>query len=174
MKYINKADFFERTNKEWGKLWSLIDTFSDEQMKKIPSQRTGSMEKSGDAWSANDILMHLHEWHNMAYGWYEQGLKNDLVVMPAQGYKWNELPALNKKIYESYKNISVEQAKEMVRLSHLKLIELVQSLSEKQFLEPGQYKWTTKYSLSTYLAGTLGAHYKWAHDTIKKNIKRIN
>jgi hypothetical protein len=172
MKYKNKADFFERTNEEWSKLQSLIDDLTDDQIKKVPSQRTGSMEKSGDSWSAKDILMHLYEWHNMAYGWYEQGLKNDKVIMPAPGYKWSELPALNKKIYDTYKDTSVEQSKKKVKATHLKLINLIKSLSEEQFLEPGQYKWTTKYSLSTYLAGTLGAHYKWAHDTIKKNIKK--
>lgn len=172
MKYKNKKEFFERTENEWNKLWELVDDFTDEQLKKRPSQRTGSMVKSGDSWNTVDMLMHLHEWHNMSYGWYKQGLKKEKVDMPKEGYKWSEIPALNKEIFLKYKNTSPKTAKKKVRSTHAKLLNLIKSLSEKQFLRSGQYEWTGENSVSTYLAPSLGGHYKWAHDTIKKSIKK--
>ena len=172
MKYASKAEFFERTNKEWSKLCVLIDSLNDADFVKHPEQRIGSMAKSTNTWSAKDILFHLHEWQNMAYGWYLEGLEKDEVTMPAKGYKWNQLPALNEHIYQQYKNESIVNSKNKLKVTHEKMFKLIESLDEKQFLESGYYKWTGKYSLSTYLASTLGAHYKWAHDTIKKGIKK--
>lgn len=164
MKFKNKEELIKKFESDWEKLWKLLDTFTDEDMVQAPKKRTGSMEKSGDAWSPKDILAHLHEWHNMPLRWYKEGLSGT-PEMPAKGYNWRQIPELNREIYKKYKDISLPEAKKLVKASHEKFLKLMKSLSEKELLEPGCFEWTKKLSLSSYLG--IG-HYKWAYITIKQ------
>ena len=50
-------------------------------------------------WSVKDILAHLVDWEQRLAGWYEAGLRGDAPHLPAPGFNWGQLPALNQQGY---------------------------------------------------------------------------
>ena len=123
-------------------------------------------------WSAKDVLAHLYEWQQMFFGWYETGLRGDTPVTPAEGFKWNQLPALNRKIYDKYHEIPFDQAMELLRESHQKMMALIVSLSHEQIFSPGYFPWTKASSLMSYIRPNTGNHYRWARTGMRKGLKK--
>ncbi len=170
MRFASKQDFLQTIDKEWTKLSDYLEKITDEEMLLLPLERSGSMARSGDDWSAKDVLAHLHEWHNMTLAWYESGLHGQPDI-PAKGYTWKTAPALNHEIYKKYKDYDLEEIRRLFTKTHKKTREIVEILSEAELLTPGQYQWTGKLPLASYFAGSTLSHYRWAFTTIKKIIK---
>ena len=61
-------------------------------------------------WSVKDVLAHLSEWEQMCLGWYQAGLRDEIPMVPAVGFKWNQTPQLNQHIYETYRDWPLTKA----------------------------------------------------------------
>jgi hypothetical protein len=120
-------------------------------------------------WSAKDVIAHLYEWQQMFFRWYEAGLRGETPAVPAAGYKWSQLPALNQKIYETYRDYPWADLLADFRASHAKTLALVESLSDETIITPGLYPWMNKNSLIAYLASTTSSHYDWARSGLRKS-----
>jgi len=123
-------------------------------------------------WSVKDVLAHLYEWQQMFFGWYETGLRGETPLTPAEGFKWNQLPALNRKIYEKHRETPLDQAMEFLRESHQKMMTLIESLSHEEIFTPGYFPWTKTGSLMSYIRANAGNHYRWARTGMRKGLKK--
>lgn len=123
-------------------------------------------------WSVKDVLAHLYEWQQMFFRWYGTGLRGETPVTPAEGFKWNQLPALNQQIYEKYREIPLDQAMELFRESHQKMMALIESLSHEQIFTPGFFPWTKASPLVSYIHPNTGSHYRWARTGLRKGFKK--
>ncbi len=159
---LNKTQLLESIQKEYTALEKFLAPLTAEQM---------AFSSAPGAWAVKDILAHLHEWQQMFFRWYEAGLRGEMPEVPAPGYKWNQLPALNQSIYEKYRSLSPEQALAMFRESHHKTIEFIKSLPEADLTMPGLYKWMNQNTLMAYLNANTAAHYVWALKDAKKALK---
>ncbi len=155
---LNKTQLLEVAQKQYQKLETYLSSLSPEQM----------AAKNAPQKSVKDILMHLYEWQQMFFVWYETGLRGENPAVPAPGYKWSQLPALNQAIYEKYEHLSIEDALVMFRTSHAKSIQFIESLSDSELTTPGLYPWMNHNKLVAYLNSTTGSHYIWAMKEIKK------
>jgi hypothetical protein len=69
------------------------------------------MEEPGivGEWSVKDVLAHLYEWEQMVLRWLAAGKRGETPEVPAEGYKWNQLPALNEEIWLKYKDLPLDE-----------------------------------------------------------------
>jgi hypothetical protein len=158
MRYVSKREFIRDIESERNALFALLEDLDDKDFL-IPGVC--------GRWSLKDILAHLHEWHQLALGWYETGLRQEFPEMPARGYKWNQIRELNREFYLKNKDKSLASIKTKFRKSHNEIMGIIEKLSEQELLMPGYFSWTTKYPLTTYLHPNTSGHYRWAIKHIK-------
>jgi hypothetical protein len=160
---LNKAQLLTAIQKEYSALEKFLAPFTSEQMAFAPAP---------GAWAVKDIITHLYEWQMMFFRWYEIGLRGEMPEVPAPGYKWNQLPALNQAIYEKYQHLSADQALGSFRESHQKTIQFIENLPESDLSTPGLYSWMNNNTLMSYLNSVTAAHYVWALKEAKKAAAR--
>jgi hypothetical protein len=157
----SKEELLDLSNVNFDKLNSFIEQMSEkEQLNEFPK---GSMNRN-----IRDVLMHLHHWHLMMKNWYKLGMAGQKPVMPAKGYTWKTVPALNEWIWEKYKGISLEEAKKRFNDSHKQLRQIIENHSNEELFEKKRYKWTGSTSLGSYLISATSSHYDWGLKLIKK------
>jgi hypothetical protein len=122
-------------------------------------------------WSIKDLICHLAEWQEMVLSWYETGLAGKSPEVPGKGYKWSQLPELNKEIYKKYKNITWEEAQQFFQKSEAKIMIVIAKLEEETLLKPALYPWMKQNTLIAYFGSCTSSHYKWATGIIKKFVK---
>lgn len=161
-----KEILLENSDKNFRALLEIIES--------IPSRKRGiSIETQERDKNFRDVLMHLYEWHAMLERWYREGMEGDIPFMPAPGYKWNTIRLLNKRIWEIYQDITLNQALKKLKLSHVRVMELVKSHTNEELMTKKYYKWTKTSNLFSYFAANTSHHYIWAIkkcETIAKSI----
>ena len=157
-----KADLIAESEIEYAALEKLLADLTPEQM-----SAPGAMGE----WAVKDVLAHLAEWQAMFFTWYEAGLRGETAPMPAPGYKWNQLPALNQAIYLRFRDLSADEALERFRSSHRRTLELVHMLSEEELTQPGRCAWAGKHPLCGFISSNCGSHYRWARTGLRKKKK---
>ncbi len=156
-----KLELIQQSQNNYQKLNELIDSFPiEEQASEFPK---GTMNRN-----IRDVLAHLHHWHMMFIDWYKVGMKGEKPDMPAKGYSWKDIKALNKKIQEDYQNHKLDPIKVALNDSHLELQKIMNKHSDDELFEKRRYKWTGSSSLGTYIRANTSSHYNWAYKLIKK------
>jgi hypothetical protein len=123
-------------------------------------------------WSVKDVIAHLLEWEQMFLGWYKAGLRGKMPEKPAPGFKWNQLPELNQKIYEKYCNQPLEDVQKKFRASYRQLLSTLKGLGEEELFQAGHFAWTGKHSLLAFILPNTSSHYHWARTEMKKGLQR--
>jgi hypothetical protein len=126
----------------------------------------------GDDWTVKDLIAHLTEWQRMLFRWFEEGSAGKKPVIPAPGYKYSEMPALNRAIQREHCHDDVHTVMKAFEASHRKVLRLVRSLSEAELLEPGAFEWTGKNPLTTYIGANTGSHYRFATKVLKRYLRQ--
>ncbi len=139
---IIKAQLIAASEKEYAALEKLLASLTPDQMIRPPAL---------GEWSVKDVLAHLYEWQQMFFHWYQTGLRGEKPAVPAEGYKWSQLPALNQHIYETYRDLPLDDIQHLFRESHKKTITLVESLPETDLFTRGKYAWMNQNMLASYL-----------------------
>lgn len=158
-----KAQLMAETRQEYEALEGFLAVLTPEQM-----VQPGAL---GD-WTPKDVLAHLYEWQQMFFRWYEAGRRGETPPVPAEGFKWSQLPALNQQIYEQYRDWSLEKVLEAFRSSHRRTVEFLQGLSDADLTTPGLYPWMNKNALIAYITANTGSHYRWARTEMRKALRR--
>jgi hypothetical protein len=158
----NKPDLLAAMQKEHAALEKLLAPLSPEQLCRH-SELTG--------YAIKDVLAHLFAWEQMVLGWYAAGLRGDKPALPAEGYNWAQLPALNRRIYEIYRDLPLDEILRQFRLSYQQTLETVQSIAEADLFTAGRYAWTGKNTLGAYFVSCSSSHYDWAKKEVKKCLK---
>jgi hypothetical protein len=120
-------------------------------------------------WSARDHVAHLTDWEELLFGWYEAGLRGEKPALPAPGYTWKTLDALNENLRQRHLGESVEAATAAWSKSSARLIELIERLSEDDLFARGRFAWTGG-KLAGYVFECGPNHYRWAAAEIKKGL----
>jgi hypothetical protein len=119
-------------------------------------------------WSVKDLLAHLTEWGNMFLHWYAEGLAGRTPPTPAEGFTWREMPALNKQIYEKYKDDEWGKVESEFETMHRKFFQLARDIPEGDYFVPGLYPWMGRSRLALFIHANGGGHYRWARQWIEK------
>ncbi len=122
-------------------------------------------------WSAKDVLAHLTEWEQMVLGWYCAGLAGDSPALPAPGFKWSELPALNQRIYEQHRDRPLEDVLHSFRASYDQMTTWIEVLSEEELFTPARFAWARTNALASYVISCTSSHYRWARTELRKGLR---
>ena len=159
-----KKDLLNLSTVNYNKLISFIEALPiDEQLLEFPE---GTMNRR-----IGDVLAHLHHWHLMLKGWYEVGMSGNVPEIPAKGYNWRTIPALNREIWEKYKEADYFEIKERFQATHAEMMALVEKHTNDELFERKHYPWTGNNAMGAYFIGALSSHYDWGLKLIKKAIK---
>jgi hypothetical protein len=161
-KPTTKAELLAESQQEHEALEQFIAALSPEEIRQ--GDRIG-------AWSVKDTPAHLTAWEQMMLGWYTTGLRGETPVLPAAGYKWNQLAALNQVIYEQYCDQPLAEVLEAFRSSYREAIALVESLSDEELFTPGFFAWTRPKALASFVIPNMCEHYRWARTTLRKGLR---
>lgn len=159
---LNKSQLLAAIHKDYSSLEKFLAPLSAGQLSEPPAP---------GAWAIKDILAHLYEWQQMFFKWYQSGQRGEIPAVPAPGYKWNQLPALNQAIYAQYQSLNAAQALALFRESHLRTVEFIETLPDADLSVPGLYAWMNQNTLMAYLNSITSAHYVWALKDAKKVLK---
>jgi hypothetical protein len=159
---FTKVQLLEDARRERAALEKLLEKLTPEEM--VYSAAPGE-------WSAKDVLAHLIEWEQMVLGWIETGMSGKTPAMPAEGYKWNQLPALNQQIYEKHRDRPLAEILEQFQRSFQQSLTAIEGFSEEILFTRGYYSWSGNNALAAYFHSCTAAHYLWARKEVQKKFK---
>lgn len=157
-----KSLVLSESQKERQALDKFLSTLSPGQM-----TEPGMLGK----WSVKDVLAHLYEWEQMLLGWLAATERGEVPAVPAEGYKWSQLPALNEEIRGKHSSRSLDKVLEMYRGSYKQIMETIESYPEDVLFTPGLHPWMNKNTLAAYFVSATASHYRWARKEMKKGLK---
>ena len=122
-----KELLLSESHQEREKLEKFLTTLTPDQM--IQSDIVAE-------WSIKDVLAHLYEWEQMVLRWLAAGQRGKTAHVPAEGNKWNQLPALNEEIRQKYLRRSLDEVQAMFKESYHKTMEDSAAKSHQASLPP--------------------------------------
>lgn len=144
-KATTKNQLIKNVQKERLALEKLLAALTPEQM---------TQAKAEGEWSTKDVLAHLVEWETMVMKWYAAGVKGKTPAVPSEEFNWGQLPQLNHTNYLKYRNKPLEQVQREFKASYKKILQIIESIPEKELFTRGQYPWIRNNLLATT------AHYR--------------
>lgn len=158
MEYTH-AGLIARNDAEFAELLALIDG--------LPASRLAA-EFQGDARDRNvrDVVAHLHAWHILLEKWYSDGTAGGMPAIPADGYSWRELAALNEELRLQWQDTSLPELLALLRASHESLQAMVALHTDAELAAPDAYAWTQGSPLGEFAWECGGSHYAWGRATI--------
>jgi hypothetical protein len=158
----NKAQLLSAMQQEHAALDKSLESLTPDQLTHV-SKTT--------KWSIKDVLAHLMAWEQMCLGWHKAGLRGIVPPLPAAGYNWAQIPALNQEILARYRNCSLAEVQKQYHASYRQMLKTVQGIEEANLFTPGRYAWTGKNALAAYFIGATSSHYAWARKEVRKCLK---
>jgi len=159
----NKEQLLELSAANFNKLLEFIDSLPENiKTKAFTKNELNDRDKT-----VADVICHLHEWHLMMQTWYKVGMSGKKPAIPAEGFTFQTLPALNLRIWEQYKGTELKKAIAMFKKSHKDVMALVAKHSDSELFTKKKYQWTGTTSLGAYFISATSSHYDWGLKTVK-------
>lgn len=159
---MTRAALLERIASERRSLEALLAGLSSAQM-----TAPGVIGR----WSAKDILAHLAAWEELLCGWYQVGLRGETPDLPAPGFTWRTIDALNEQIYQQHRDQTLAEVQAWFGEAHQQFLAVVGGIPEADLFSRPCYAWQGKYRLVTYVQANGNQHYHWAAGHIRKWLK---
>jgi len=163
-KPTNKTALLQQSQANYQRLIDLLATYSDESL--VHNTFKGAALYQ----NVRDVLAHLHHWHLLFLGWYEEGMQGNKPAMPAKGYTWRTVPALNKVIWEQYLSTDLATIRPLFHTSYQQVQACMTQHSNEELFTKKYYAWTGSTSLGAYLISCTVSHHAWAYKKIKKTL----
>ncbi|EGO62838.1 ClbS/DfsB family four-helix bundle protein [Acetonema longum] len=103
-----------------------------------------------------EIIAYQLGWMDLIRRWDRDELAGKEVMMPAPGYKWNQLGPLYKSFYDQYQDQSLAQLRELFVAAVDSLIEWLHGFSDDELFRPGGRKWAASTASGWPI-------WKWVH-----------
>ena len=159
----NKKELLQLAENNLNKLFDLIEELPETiKNKTFKNDELNDRDKT-----VSDVICHLHEWHLMMAAWYKVGMSGKKPAIPAEGYTFQTLPALNRVIWEKYKGTELKKAITLLKKSYKEMIALIEKHTDDELFTKKKYQWTGTTSLGSYLISATSSHYDWGIKTIK-------
>ena len=159
----NKTQLLIAMQKERDALEKLIAglTFEQREMTSIRIEN----------WAFKDVLAHVTAWEQMVLGWYRAGLRGETPHLPAPGFNWRQIPALNEQIYQTHRTRPFPDIYQQFQNSYEEIKAVIEDVDETEMFTPEQYDWTNKNNMATYFISATSSHYVWAKKEIRKLLR---
>lgn len=159
----SKTQLLAAMHKEHAALEKLVEGLTTEQQNRV----SGEIE----AWAFKDVLVHVTAWEQMVLGWYRAGVRGETPHLPAPGFNWRQIPALNAQIYEDGRKRPFSTVLTQFQTSFEEIKATIEAVDESEMFTPEQYAWTNKNNMATYFISATSSHYAWAKKEIRKLLR---
>jgi len=170
-----KAELISAAETQWSKMWSLIDSMSD-QDQAAPFEFDTTSDREAH-WKRDlnlrDVLVHLYEWHQLLLSWVDANLRGEARGFIPSPYTWRTYGDMNVELWLKHQSTSYESAKSLLHESHARVMELIERFTDEELFEKKHYSWTGTTTLGSYFISTTSSHYDWAIKKIKRQIKEL-
>lgn len=109
-----------------------------------------------------DVVIHLHEWHNLVIAWATANLSGTPANFFPEPYTWRNYGELNERFTQRHRDTSYEDARELLAASHATVLEIIDGLSNEELFTKKYFPWTGTTSLGSYFVSATSSHYEWA------------
>lgn len=171
-----KTDLLITANQQFDKMWTLIDSMTEEEMN--VDFDFGDDPKDKEAhWKRDknlrDILIHLYEWHQLLLNWVTSNQNGNQVPFLPEPYNWRTYGGMNVEFWEKHQSTPYAKAKKMLLNSHKEVLALIEGFSNEELFEKGYFNWSGTTSIGSYCVSATCSHYDWAMKKIKRQIKKL-
>jgi len=171
-----KQDLMLEGNKQFKKLWELIDSMSDEEKKTIFNFGE-NLDKKEAHWKRDknirDVLVHLYEWHELLLNWINANKNGEQKPFLPEPYSWKTYGDMNVEIWKRHQDTPYEKSKKMLNESHNKVIKLIETFSDEELFTKNHFAWVGGSTLGQYSISVTVAHYDWAMKKLKTHLKML-
>lgn len=172
-----KSDLIEAANSNYERLLTMIDSMAEIEL-------TTEFDFSSDAkkkeahWgrdkNVRDVLIHLHEWHKLMLEWVSKNKAGIHKPFLMEGYNWKTYGDMNKLFWERNQSITKEQALELFKETHGKIMTAIEAMSNEELFQKNAYDWVGGSTIGSYYVSVTSSHYEWAMKKIKAHKKMVN
>lgn len=149
------------SEKEFAKLLALLD--------KVPEPLR--LERDDDDTSPKDIVGHRAHWIDLFLGWYRDGQAGREVHFPAPGYKWNELKRYNADLRAAQKDLSWQEARDLLVNNHRKLIGLITGTGDDALYGGPMKGAKNNWTAGRWAEAAGPSHYRSAAKYLRQRLK---
>ena len=172
-----KPDLIGAANEQFNKMYNLINSLTDEEQN-AAFTFVDSIDKKEAHWKRDknmrDVLIHLYEWHQLLLNWVRANQSGENKPFIPEPYNFKTYGVMNiEVIWKKHQNTPYGKSKEMLKESHSKVMELVESFSNDELFARNTLSWTGGSTLGSYCVSATASHYDWAMKKIKLHIKSI-
>lgn len=172
-----KSDLLEAAELNYNKLLELIDSMTETELN-TEFDFSSDPKKKEAHWGRDknlrDVLIHLHEWHNLMLEWVANNRAGSRKPFLMEGYNWKTYGQMNIFFWQRNQSVSLEEALEQFKESHRKVIELIESMSNEELFRKNAFDWVGGSTIGSYFVSVTGSHYDWAMKKIKAHRKIVN
>ncbi|ANQ51465.1 ClbS/DfsB family four-helix bundle protein [Flammeovirga sp. MY04] len=171
-----KIELIETAAVKFDKLWEVIDSIPQEIME-IPFDFSNDPKKKEAHWTRDknlrDVLVHLFEWHELLLNWINSNSEGEEMPFLPHPYNWKTYGELNQEFWCRHQETKLESAKEMLKLSHNAVMELIEEFTDKQLFTKKYFDWTGTTTLGSYCVSATSSHYDWAIKKLRAHKKNV-
>lgn len=168
-----RKDLLNAANEKYQKMVGLIYS-----MNAVDQEREFCFDienKKGAHWKRDknlrDVLIHLYEWHQLLISWIHSNINGSKKQFLLEPYNWKTYGDMNVYFWNKHQATSYIASKEMLEVSHKKVMTIVENLTNEELFEKGIFQWTGGSTLGQYCVSATVSHYDWAIKKMKKHIK---
>lgn len=152
-----KRELIAVAEKEFDKLGALIAPIGADQANLPDDEGT----------TIRDILIHRAYWIDLFLGWYADGAAGRPVQMPARGFGWGDLKALNARIRDEHQNREWDWAKGALNDAHDRFLRHLRRRSDHALYGAAMTGGNGKWTEGRYAESAGPSHYRSAAKYIR-------
>ncbi|MGN0496293.1 MAG: ClbS/DfsB family four-helix bundle protein [Lachnospiraceae bacterium] len=172
-----KDELLEVAELNYDKLLKLIDSMTEIELN-TEFDFSADTKKKEAHWgrdkNVRDILIHLHEWHNLMLEWVANNKAGVRKPFLMEGYNWKTYGEMNIVFWKRNQAVSLDMALEQLKESHKKIIDTIKTMSNDELFQKNVYDWVGGSTIGSYFISVTSSHYDWAMKKIKAHRKMIN
>ena len=173
-----KEDLMTSAKENYEKLNAIISKMSEEELN-TPFDFSKDEKKKEAHWrrdkNLRDVLIHLYEWHQLILNWVNSNKNGEEKAFLPQPYNWKTYGEMNVEFFKKHQDTPLQKAKEMLKQSHIKVLDLAETFTDDELFSKGAYEWVGGSVLGSYFVSVTSSHYDWAIKKLKahqKNCKK--
>ncbi len=171
-----KEDLVNSANKNFEKLWQVIDSMSENALN-TEFDFSNDLKKKEAHWKRDknlrDVLIHLYEWHQLLLRWVNANVAGNKSPFIPEPYNWKTYGDMNVEFCKKHQDTQLKDAKEKLKISHEAVVALVKTFSTEELFTKKLFNWTGTTSLGSYCVSAMPSHYDWATKKLRAHIKNF-
>lgn len=172
-----KKDLIEAAELNYDKLLKLIDSMTELELDTAFDFSADPKKKEahwGRDKNLRDILIHLHEWHNLMLEWISNNKAGVPKPFLMEGYNWRTYGDMNMVFWKRNQDVLLDEALQQFKESHAKIMDLIETMPNDELFQKNVYDWVGGSTIGSYFVSVTSSHYDWAMKKLKAHRKMIH